>query len=356
MEGLYQMNRVKHRADHLTSGRDPGRVGDIPAAWAIGAPPDLESLPHMDHSIGLWQVSGLGLLAAISTVYGLGVLRLRLAAPRLVTPWRMVAFGAGMVALAAALVWPLPGWSNALLSMRSLQKVLICMVAAPLIWLACPLHVLAWAGGARWRTLFVRLQAATQRPGTFLHTATQPLVLWFVYLAAFLFWHDPQAAPFLLGDGWFHYVAPWLLLGAALLFWWPVVETGPRRARPLPLWLLLAYVLGVEIANMVAGVTIAFSIEPVYPHYIAVRQSLGEDALPLSMLNDQMLGGALIWVFGSLVYIAAIILILHRLFRLDGATAPQPPVGWDAHAKFIAPGLEERAAYNELHNIDLSHR
>lgn len=306
--------------------------------------------------MGIWQVGGLIVLAVVSVAYALGALRVRYVSPRLTSPWRMAAFGFGIAALMAALVWPLPGWSNALLSMRSLQKVLICMVAAPLLWLACPLHVLAWAGGPRQRGLYVRLQAATQRPGTWLHTATQPLVLWFVYLAASLFWHDPQAAPFMLGDGWFHYVAPWLLLGAALLFWWPIVDTGPRRLPRLPLWLLLAYVLGVEIANMVAGVTIAFSIEPVYPHYVAMRQSLGDATLPLSLLTDQILGGALVWVLGSLVYIAAIILILHRLFRLDGATAPQPPANWDAHAKFIAPGLEERAAYNELHNVDLSHR
>lgn len=310
----------------------------------------------MDNSLGSWQIGGLVILVGIGTAYALGRRHLHRVAPSLTSRLRMAAFAVGMLALAVALVWPLPGWSNALLSMRSLQKALICMIAAPLIWLSAPLHVLAWAGGRPTRRIFVLLQQELRRRGSFLNGATRPLVLWFLYLGAFLFWHDPQAAPFLLGDGWGHYVAPWLLLGTALLFWWPVVDTGPRRVQHFSPWLLLIYLLGVEIANMVAGVTVAFSVEPIYAHYPALRLTLAEDVLPLSQLDDQMLGGAIVWVFGSLVYIAAIILVLHRLFRQDGATAPQPLVDWDTHDKFIAPGLEERAAHNQLHNVDLSHR
>lgn len=310
----------------------------------------------MDNHVGMFQMGGLVVLVMVAALYVLGWRRLRRVDTQIATPVRLAAFGVAMLALGAALVFPLPAWSNVLLAMRSLQKVLICMVAAPLLWLAAPAPVFTWAGGQATQRLMTRLHAATVRRGSFLHGVTQPLVLWFLYLGAFLFWHDPQAAPFLLGDGWGHDIAPWLLLGAAVLFWWPVANIGAAHHKRSAPWLMVVYLLTVEIANMVAGVTIAFSVEPIYAHYVAVRQTLGGDALPLTLATDQMLGGALVWVLGSLAYIAAIILILNRLFRLDGATGPQPPLNWDAHDKFIAPGLEERAAYNQVHNVDLSHR
>ena len=48
-----------------------------------------------------------------------------------------------------------------------------------------------------------------------------------------------------------------------------------------------------------------------------------------------MVGGAIVWVFGSLVYVAAIVAVLHRLFRRDGSTVPHPltslsPQGWNS--------------------------
>jgi cytochrome c oxidase assembly factor CtaG len=180
-------------------------------------------------------------------------------------------------------------------------------------------------------------------------------VAWFVYVSVFLFWHDPTLARFLIGARAAHTLAPWLLLGAGLLFWWPIIDAGPRFHRGFPTWLLIVYLFSVEVANMIAGITIAFSVEPVYPHYPAIRTQLPPDALPWSQQIDQIAGGAIVWVFGSLVYISSIVYVLFRLFRKDGSTTPQPLPNWDDNAKFIAPGLEHRVAQNHLRNVDLSH-
>jgi cytochrome c oxidase assembly factor CtaG len=228
------------------------------------------------------------------------------------------------------------------------------MVAAPLLWMALPVHVLLWGlrGWARRSSVSLRLHGwARGLP----QIITQPLVAWFVYVSAFLFWHDPSLAQYLLGERAAHTAAPWLLLTAALLFWWPVVDAGPRFHRSFPAWMLIVYLLSVEVANMVAGVTIAFSAEPLYPYYPALRAQLAPDALPWSQLNDQMIGGAIVWVFGSLVYISGIVSVLYRLFRKEGSTTPKPLPDWDDNAKFIAPGLEHRVAQNQLRKADLSH-
>ena len=309
----------------------------------------------MQASVGIGESIALSFLVALTVGYGWGWRRLHRAMPTLATWARVVAFTIAIIALALALVWPLPAASNALFTMRSLQNVLICMVAAPMLWLSVPVHMLVWGlrGGAR--RAFVSLRMAHWSRAT-VHRVTQPLVAWFIYIALFLFWHDPTYAQFILGENMAHAIAPWLLLGGALLLWWPVVNAGPRFHRNFPEWLLIVYLISLEVLNMVAGITIAFSVEPLYAHYTAVRAQLAPANLPWSQTNDQIAGGAIIWVFGSVVYISSIVFVLLDLFRKDGSTTPQPLPNWDDNAKFIAPGLEHRVTPNKVREADRKHR
>jgi putative membrane protein len=309
----------------------------------------------MQATIGPWQAGAALALFVGATLYLWGWRRLHRVDPHLAHVARLVALGGALAALTLALVWPLPDWSNYLLTMRSLQKAMVAMVAPPLLWLACPVHVVVWGMRGAPRRGLVNLRQGRSSIARGVRAGTQPLVAWFVFVGAFLVWHDPQAGSFLVGERWPHHAAPWLLMGAALLYWWHVVDTGPRLHRGFPDWLLLPYLLTVEIANMVAGITIAFSGQPVYAYFAAVHAQYG-GVLPLDPQLDQMIGGAIVWVFGSFVYVTSVVLVLHRLFRRDGATAPQPLPNWDAHEKFIAPGLEQRARQNALRNVDLSHR
>ncbi len=283
--------------------------------------------------------------------YARGWRRLHRVDPGLATPWRALAFAIAITALALSLVWPLPGWSNYLLTMRSLQKALLCMIAAPLLWLACPVHIIVWGSRGWMRRGLVRLHGNTW-DGRLARSVTQPLVAWFGFVAVFLLWHDPASARFLLGETWVHYGAAWLLGAAAILFWSHVVGTGPRLHTGFPSWLIILYLLGAEIANMIAGVTIAFTVEPLYAHYPAIRALVGEGALPINPVTDQMAAGAIIWVFGSVVYIFGIVFVLHELFRREGSNTPAPLPNWDAHEKFIAPGLEHRVTPQPYHKSD----
>ena len=94
---------------------------------------------------------------------------------------------------------------------------------------------------------------------------------------------------------------------------------------------------------MMAGVTIAFSSAPLYDTYAAAQATLTQGVpFGLDVLEDQMIGGAIIWVIGSLVYVSSIILVLNSLFRREGSEVPQPLWNWDADEKIIMPGLEHR--------------
>lgn len=284
----------------------------------------------------LEQMLSAAVLLAITAVYLFGWIRLRRLHPRLAGPIRLGFFLTGISLLVLAFVWPVPQWAGVLLTGRSIQKALIGMLAPWLLWLGLPFHVLAWNLPAKLRRkIRHRLYL-----GAILRRITRAPVAWFVFISAFLLWHDPTYVNWAIDRPGVRMGAAWVLLIAALLFWQHVVDTGPRIHARLPSWIMAFYLLGVEIPNMAAGITIAFTIDPIYSGYAARQEQL--TGLPFGYASDQMTGGAIIWVFGSIVYISAIIGVLYRLFRREGSNAPRPIMGWDNMEKAIAPGLEHR--------------
>lgn len=250
---------------------------------------------------------------------------------------RLAFFLVGWVFVALALVGPVPQWTDSLLTGRSIQKVLLAMLAPPLLWLGLPYHIMAWNLAPQIRRR-VRLGGIVRR-------VTHPLAAWLLFISAFLLWHDPTFVNWTVDRPALQMGAAWLLLLSGLLFWWHVVNTGPRLHTRLPGWIMAIYLLGVEIPNMAAGVTVAFTMHPIYTAYADLHAAT--PGLPIGYATDQMVSGAIIWVFGSMVYISAIIGVLYGLFRREGSTTPRPLLGWDDAHKVIAPGLEHRVEHDE---------
>ena len=98
--------------------------------------------------------------------------------------------------------------------------------------------------------------------------------------------------------------------------------------------MLFAYAVGVEIPNMTAGVTIAYSSKALYSHYAALR---GTD-----VIADQMLSGGLVWFMGSVIFFSSAVIIVNRLFKRNKGDGPDHLPEWDSEERMIAPGLEHR--------------
>ncbi len=249
---------------------------------------------------------------------------------------RAAGFVAAVALVAAALSWPLLPLSQSHLLARMAQKVAICLIAAPLFWLAFPFHTIAAGAPAALRrratALLLRAQAWTPA----LRAATSPAPAWFVYISAFLIWHDPGFVQWEMAHPLRQVGALAVLLVAALLFWQQVTLGGPRRLASATYGMRILMLVGTEVPNVVAGITIAFGFTSLYQHY--AQTAVG----PAPFFSQQSLSGALTWVFGSAVYIGSIVAVVNQVFVREGLDRPQPPLNWDAHERMIAPGLEGR--------------
>jgi len=291
----------------------------------------------------LWNVPVWGTAALLLVLYLHGRRRLSAIAPSLAGPVRLACIAAALAAWAAALAFPLDQLSRSNVFARMGQAVLVCLVAGPLFWQALPWHGLTAALPHRLRNRLTGLALRPSRFSPLLGAATSSIFVWFFYLSAILIWHDPGYVEWEMASPLRQHASLLLLTTAALLFWQQITRAGPRRYTRATYVGRVVMLLGVEIPNVIAGMSIAFRTAPLYAWYTV--QPGAEPLMLQQALAQQSLSGALTWVFGSLVYITSIVLVVNEAFAREGFRR-DPPAYWDSEERFIAPGLESRL--NEL--------
>lgn len=296
-------------------------------------------MPTLEFLLTAWSVRPLSalLLLAVALLYGRGWLRIR---PRLGRAGlRLACFGVGWLLTAIALFSPLFALRQELLLARTIQQILLGLLAAPLLWLGAPTQTIRWGLPPALRRAVTRLLRRDHPLGRGLRAATRPAAVWFVFVASFLVWADPLFVQWSIAGDLRYSLSLWLFWLVYLLFWMHVVRSGPRLHRPLHPGLAFLYVLiGGELPNMATGVPLAFRETLAYTVYAA-----GSPTVALSPLLDQTLSACLLWVAGSFIYISICLGILGRVFRNEDAPLPMP-ISWHATERTIAPGLEHRVS------------
>ena len=239
----------------------------------------------------------IGCLAASLAAYVIGIVRLWRHAGRRrgVGTVRAAAFGMGWATLALALLSPLDTLGSLLFSAHMLQHELLMVVAAPLMVLGRPLAVWAWAlrPRARRRAGALFHHPTWRRPW---HVLTTPLSAWSLHAAAVWLWHVPSWFDAALHNNAVHTLQHLSFLFSALLFWWTVLGSLRRDAAGVA----LASVFTTMLHTGALGALLALASFPWYPDYVSSSAALGWDAL-----EDQQLGGLVMWVPASVAYLAA---------------------------------------------------
>ena len=293
-----------------------------------------------------WRIEivvGLGLAAFIYTA---GWQRLRnrhskrIVPPkhpsRLATEWRLIAYLGGLTLVGLALLSPLDILGGQLFYMHMIQHLLLVMLAPPLLLLANPFPFFLWGLPLKLRRGVAGLFKAKSPFRQGLRTLTPPSAVWITYTAILLGWHDPNAYNWALRNEWVHDIEHLTFFITAILFWWHVIDNGPHihnRLTPMP---RLVYLLISVPITMLTGLAIAFSSQPIYTYYTTVPRLWG-----FSVIEDQILGGIIMWIPGSMMYIIAALIVIARLVQTEANKEPLPEPGWATEKNMIAPGWEK---------------
>jgi putative membrane protein len=265
-------------------------------------------------------------LALSAALYLRGLRRLRRGAVsggRL--PWRQSAvFAAGWVCLFVALISPLDALGGVLFSGHMAQHEVLMLLAAPLLVLASPLVVFLWALPLDWR----------RRVGGWSHehavrrawqALTDPVAAWLLHAFALWAWHIPVLFQATLTSNPVHVLQHLSFFGTAVLFWWSVIHG--YQGRP-GYGMAVLYVFTTAVHNSMLGALLTFAPTVWYPAYAGTTE-----AWHLTPLEDQQLGGLIMWVPGGIVYLVAGLV----LFAAWLAAAERSPRRTPPHAAGLKP-------------------
>ena len=251
----------------------------------------------------------LGLAAALHL---LGRWRLnRRGSPRTVSTWRTASYLGGLTVLWVALMSPIDVLSGQFFYMHMIQHLLLVMIAPPLLWIADPMPVAMWGLPAPLRLEVGRWLRADALFRRVLRTLTTPGLSWLYFVAALVGWHEPVAYNAALQHELVHDLEHLSFFGTAMLLWWHIIAAAPHIHKRMRIGMRIGYAVAVVPVNMLTGVAISFATEPLY-NYGGVPR-LGS----LTVLQDQMLGGVIMWIPGSMMYLVAALVLVARLVRSE---------------------------------------
>lgn len=261
------------------------------AAHAVGS-------PGPDDFWTAWSLDPLVIvpIAAAAALYAWG-LRLtwsRAGIGRGVSIWRATAFLGGMVALVAALVWPLDAMGESLFAAHMGQHIVLMGAAAPLLVLGLPLPTFMRTFPRSWQRALAAF--AAWRPWrTTWDFLTIILIAATLQLIVFLFWHIPSAIALSLRSDAVHSVMHGSLFASALLFWSAMTRTRFGSG-------MIALVVTFKISLML-GALLAFAPSAFYLGYGSRGAAWG-----FSLIEDQQLAGLLMMIAGAGMYLKAAVI------------------------------------------------
>ena len=229
---------------------------------------------------------GTGILGALY-FYGIGPWRRRRGLPA-APGWRVACFTGALLVLLGSLNGPMHDLSDYyLFSVHMVQHLLLTLLFPPLLLLGIP----GWLVAPLVRPPPVRRVA---------RVLTHPVAAAAVFTLTIAVWHLAPYYDLMMRNHDVHIVTHLMFMLTATLLWWPVLSPVPELPRlGYGLGMLYLFLVGIPMQIVAALITLSDSV--LYPWYAAAPRTWR-----LSPLDDQQLGGLLMWVPGNLWMFLAI--------------------------------------------------
>ncbi len=256
--------------------------GDLVSRWDFGDP-----------------LSILVLIIATAYMFGL----IRLAGRSHISPLdskRVYAGIAGFAALYVALAGPFDAFATEVFWLHMIQHLVISLVAAPLLLLASPLPAYLWAMPETVRLgagELLRNDAPIKRT---LRWVIDPRITVPLFMGTLYGWHAPAMFSAALDNDLVHYLQHFTFFLTAALFWWPIIGPAPVRSK-LSYPQRLLYLLSVVTPTAVLASILTMSRSVIYDDYLTTPAHWG-----LTALEDQTMGGLILWIPGNTLYLAGL--------------------------------------------------
>jgi putative membrane protein len=224
----------------------------------------------------------------------IGPLRHRFPGSRPVPRKRVAAFTAGMALMFLALQGPLHELSDYyLFSAHMVQHLVLILLMPPFLLYGTPDWVLR-------PVVRVRVFAVIAAFLTF------PVVSFLLNNGIFLAWHFPGPYDLMMRNHDVHVAMHLMIMTTGVIMWWPIMSPLPELPRIAPpLQMIYLFLAGIPMMISAAFITLAQT--ELYSWYVEAPRLFS-----LTPLDDQRLGGVIMWVPGGLALWIAITVVYFR--------------------------------------------
>lgn len=145
---------------------------------------------------------------------------------------------------------------------------------------------------------------------------TNPLVAFLTFTTVYVFVHDPPVFNLMTDNETAHIAFHLMFMVTGTILFWPLLSPMPEFPRlSYPAQILYLFLLMVPMTAVAAPITLSESVT--YPWYAVAPHPFG-----LSPLQDQVIGGILMWVGDSFYLMVIATLIFFRWARDDEIEVP----------------------------------
>jgi putative membrane protein len=248
--------------------------------------------PVADLSWWRWSIhpsTAVG-IAALAVLYLWAARRLR-QDPSLT---QKICFFGGLFVMFASLNGPIHDLSDYyLFSAHMVQHLLLTLVMPPLLLAGVP----GW---------MIRRPLATPSIAPAARFLTRAPIAFVVFNVVMAAWHLPPLYNAAMANHNIHIVEHLMFMAAAVLMWWPLLSQLPELPRlAYPGQMLYSFLMSLPMS--IVAVYIAMSDHVLYPAYAAAPR-----VLPLSPLEDQLLGALIMWIPGGIIFMIIMTVVFFK--------------------------------------------
>jgi cytochrome c oxidase assembly factor CtaG len=212
---------------------------------------------------------------------------------RLAATWHKGAFWMGWGTLALALLSPIHALGESLFSAHMAQHEILMLASAPLLVSSKPVAALLLGLPHRVRAPLLQCSRSPLWTGVWSRLSA-PTPAWILHAAALWGWHAPALFQATLSSDGIHALQHTSFLTTALLFWWSLLHRSPGRSGH---GAAVLYLFTTALHSGVLGAFLTFSPAVLYPAYVPRTGAFG-----LTALEDQQLGGLIMWIPAGILY------------------------------------------------------
>ena len=219
---------------------------------------------------------------------------------------------AQFVAALVVMFFALNGWlhdlsDSYLFSAHMVQHLVLALVVSPLLIMGTP----GW---------MLRPALASPVVARVARAITRPIAAFAIFNVVLAAWHLPVLYNAAMANHDIHILQHLMFLVASVLMWWPVLSPMPE----LPLLsfpLQMLYLFLMSIPMQIISIYVTYADQILYPAYAAAPR-----VWALSPMEDQLVGGLIMWIPGGLYFFAVISVIFFKWQNhgaLDSAESAQ---------------------------------